>query len=131
MLPTRLHVARPDVRDSRSMFEIFLRLRADAARSVMNVNPSSVGANTSEPLSTDLADIVFNDISHRGTSKPRLGTTWDDFRRPRRPQRFPSSIQAFGLIGDKQTNETGTFQPRSGRFEASLTSVWRPSRSGF
>jgi hypothetical protein len=51
-----------------------------------------------------------------GTSKPRLGTTWDDFRRPRPPlwhiNRSPPSCSH----GIKQSKESGTFQPRSRTF---------------
>jgi hypothetical protein len=50
-----------------------------------------------------------------GTSKPRLGTTWDVFRRPRRP-RHTNRIHGSLSHDAKQTKRRGTFQPRSRTF---------------
>ncbi len=50
-----------------------------------------------------------------GTSKPRLGTTWDVFRRPRRPP-YTDRARDFQTHSPKQTWGDGTFQPRSRTF---------------
>jgi hypothetical protein len=51
-----------------------------------------------------------------GTSKPRLGTTWDDFRRPRRPIAHSTCCRMSRPHHVKHSTESGTFLLRSGTF---------------
>ena len=51
-----------------------------------------------------------------GTSKPRLGTTWDILRRPRRPEAFQPLYAESQSHWGQQTRGNGTFQPRSRTF---------------
>jgi hypothetical protein len=51
----------------------------------------------------------------KGTSKPRLGTTWDIFRRPRRPLAYQRCRDSRSHRC-QQTRGSGTFQPRSRTF---------------
>src|ERR1700674_4480763 len=61
---------------SRSMLEILLRFNADAAWSVMNVKPLSVGPKMSEPSHVPSAKYI--PLSRGNTPPGRVtGTTWD------------------------------------------------------
>ena len=61
-----------------------------------------------------------------GTPQPRLGTTWDDLRRPTRPL---GSVAAASLSVPSRPSKpvtVGRFNGVSGRFETSQTSTKRP-----
>jgi hypothetical protein len=65
-----------------------------------------------------LADLTSPSMTtpSAGTSKPRLGTTWDIFRRPRRLWASQLRWRDSQSHRCQQTRENGTFQPRSRTF---------------
>jgi hypothetical protein len=60
-----------------------------------------------------------------GTSKPRLGTTWDDFRRPRRPRRIRRAA-TLSLISRSKPGRRGRSNRVLGRLQTSQTSPSGP-----
>ena len=67
-------------------------------------------------LDVDLADISLNHNSERRTSKPRLGTTRDIFRRPRRPLASRLRCRDLSLIGVSKPGRAGRSNRVLGRF---------------
>ena len=110
--PFALRVARPSAR-TRCGPPI-----ANCSAGVCGKPSPHVGNATGAPapipvLAVDLADISLNHNSERRTSKPRLGTTWDIFRRPRRPMASQMRYRDSQSHLSQETREHGTFQPRS------------------
>ncbi len=76
-------------------------------------------------LTANLGDIRSMTAAAVGTSKPRLGTSWDDFRRPRRPRRTTRAA-TLSLISRSKPGGTGRSNRVLGRFQTSQTSQRRP-----
>ena len=127
--PFALRVARPSARTrcGPSIAKCSTGVRGKASPPVGNAGEESAPIPV---LTANLCDIGLMTPEVAGTSKPRLGTTWDDCRRPRRP-RHTNGVATLSLIAPSKPVATGRSNRVLGRFQTSPTSQDVPGHLTF